>query len=261
MAGRGVIAITNGRFLRDPSAEKGAVLFDTRAWLTPPLWQEGDACVAPTKVPSSVGARRASPLFAHSRCVKGDACVALYENFFLKIRHSYSGWRPASLTILPHLPSWTLMKFPNSSDGLENASKPILPSFDLTSASSMILRSSVLSRATISGGVWAGATMAAPESMSKPVTPASSRVGNSGKSGLRCSRVTASARNAPERTCGSPVVRSVNIIETRPASTSWSAGGELLYGTCSMSRPAQCARVSPATMPEVLALAKESLPG
>ena len=76
MAGRGVIAITNGRFLRDPSAEKGAVLFDTRAWLTPPLWQEGDACVAPTKVPSSVGARRASPLFAHSRCVKGDACVA-----------------------------------------------------------------------------------------------------------------------------------------------------------------------------------------
>src|ERR1700738_78342 len=37
---------------------------------------KSDACVAPTKVPSSVGARRASPLFAHSRCVKGDACVA-----------------------------------------------------------------------------------------------------------------------------------------------------------------------------------------
>src|ERR1700730_1935510 len=260
MAGRGVIAITNGRFLRDPSAEKGAVLFDTRAWLTPPLWQEGDACVAPTKVPSSVGARHASPLLhIHAAC--RATLASPLRNFFPQIRPSYSGWRPASLTILPHLPSWTLMKFPNSSDGLENASKPTLPSFDLMSASSMILRSSVLSRATISGGVWAGATMPAHESMSKPVTPASSRVGNSGKSGLRCSRVTASARNAPERTGGSPVVRSVNIIETRPASTSWSAGGELLYGTCSMSRPAQCARVSPATMPEVLALAKESLPG
>jgi hypothetical protein len=29
-------------------------------------------------------------------------------------------------------------------------------------------------------------------------------------------------------TCGRPVVRSVNIIDTRPASTSWMAGGELL---------------------------------
>ena len=76
MAGRGVIAITNGRFLRDPSAEKGAVLFDTRAWLTPPLWQEGDACVAPTKVPSSVGAEACLASLAHSRGVKGDACVA-----------------------------------------------------------------------------------------------------------------------------------------------------------------------------------------
>src|SRR5580704_9546665 len=40
-------------------------------------WVRGDACVAPTKVPSSVGARHASPLFFQMHCcVKGDACVA-----------------------------------------------------------------------------------------------------------------------------------------------------------------------------------------
>ena len=92
----------------------------------------------------------------------------------------------------------------------------------------MILRSSLLSFVTIVGGVWAGATIPAHESMSKPVTPASSSVGSSGNNGLRCRRVTASARNAPDLTCGRPVVRSVNIIDTRPASTSWMAGGELL---------------------------------
>jgi len=35
--------------------------------------------------------------------------------------------------------------------------------------------------------------------MSKPVTPASSSVGSSGTSALRCSRVVASPRSAPER--------------------------------------------------------------
>src|SRR6516162_2880844 len=49
---------------------------------------------------------------------------------------------------------------------LENASKPTLPSFDLTAGSSMILRSSLLSCVTIVGGVWAGATIPAHESMS-----------------------------------------------------------------------------------------------
>src|SRR6516225_3783788 len=109
---------------------------------------------------------------------------------------------PASLTILPHLPSWTLTKSSNSVGVLENASKPTLPSFDLTSGSSIILRSSLLSCVTITGGVWAGATIPAHESMSNPLTPASSSVGNSGNSGLRCRRVTASARNAPDLTCG-----------------------------------------------------------
>ena len=64
--------------------------------------------------------------------------------------------------------------------------------------------------------------------MSKPVTPASSMVGSSGNSALRLMRVIASARNAPDWTCGMPVVKSANIIDTRPASTSVSACGALL---------------------------------
>ena len=38
-------------------------------------------------------------------------------------------------------------------------------------------------------------------------------------------------------------------------------GGELLYGTWTMLMPAQALSVSPATTPEVLALANDSLPG
>ena len=38
-------------------------------------------------------------------------------------------------------------------------------------------------------------------------------------------RDTASARSVPAETCGMAVVRSANIIETRPAMMSSSAGG------------------------------------
>src|SRR6266566_3798729 len=173
----------------------------------------------------------------------------------------HSGWIPASLIILPHLPSCSFTSSASSSGELENASKPALPRVDLTSALSMILRSSVLSSVMISAGVPAGAKMPAHESMSNPVTPASSSVGNSGTSVERLILVTASARSEPAFTCGNPVVRSANIIDTRPARTSLSATGTVLYGTCSMSISAQCLSVSPATMPEVLPLANDSLPG
>src|SRR5262245_13164354 len=87
---------------------------------------------------------------------------------------------PASLTILPHLPSWTLTNSSSSLGELENASKPTLPRLDFTSPLSMILRSAPLSSVMMSAGVPAGAKMPAQESMSNPVTPASSRVGSSG---------------------------------------------------------------------------------
>src|SRR6266568_4537484 len=141
---------------------------------------------------------------------------------FAALNHGYwlwphSGWIPASLIILPHLPSCSFTSSASSSGELENASKPALPRVDLTSGLSMILRSSVLSSVMISAGVPAGAKMPAQESLSNPVTPASSSVGNSGTSVERLILVTASARSEPAFTCGNPVVRSANIIDTRPA--------------------------------------------
>ena len=86
-------------------------------------------------------------------------------------------------------------------------------------------------------------------------------VGSSGNSVLRLIRVIASARSAPALTCGRPVVRSMNIIDTRPAEQVVDRRRRASYGTCSMSRPAQCLSVSPATTPEALPLANDSLPG
>ena len=54
---------------------------------------------------------------------------------------------------------------------------------------------------------------------------------------------------------------SVNIIDTRPASTSLIAGGALWYGTWMMSIPAQGLKVSPETTLDELPLANVSLPG
>ena len=85
---------------------------------------------------------------------------------------------------------------------LDIPSNPTLAIRSFASGLSMIERSSVLRRLTISGGVLAGANRAAHESMSKSVTPASCRVGTSGTSALRLIRVTASARNVPALTCG-----------------------------------------------------------
>ncbi len=64
--------------------------------------------------------------------------------------------------------------------------------------------------------------------MSKPVTPASSMVGNSGNSALRLRRVDANGRRVLAWMCDRLVVKSLNIIDTRPARTSVIAGGALL---------------------------------
>src|SRR5262249_23544692 len=174
---------------------------------------------------------------------------------------AYSGWMPASLTILPHLPTWSPAKSWSSLGELETPPTPAWESLASPWGLWMIWRSPGWSSSMMSEGAPAGAKIAAQESMSKPLTPASSSVGSSGMRVERLSRVTASARSLPALTCGKAVVRSANIIDTRPASTSLRAGGTLLYGTCSMSTSAQCLSVSPATTPDVLPLANESLPG
>ena len=76
-------------------------------------------------------------------------------------------------------------------------------------------------------GVLAGANMAAQESMSKFVTPASSKVGSSGNKLAALHPGHRQCAQGIRLTCGMPVVRSVNIIDTRPPSTSLSAGGTL----------------------------------
>ncbi len=68
-----------------------------------------------------------------------------------------------------------------------------------------------LSAITLSRGRLAGPIRAYQLDTSKPLTPASSSVGTSGSSGQRCSSVTPSARNFPERTCGMTLGRLLNI--------------------------------------------------
>ena len=109
----------------------------------------------------------------------------------------HSGSMPASLIIFADLTSCTLTNSPSSSGVLENASNPTLAICAFTLGSSMILRISLLSRVTMSGGVPAGAKNPAQDSTSKPVSPDSSKVGRSGSSVLRTSRVIASARSVP----------------------------------------------------------------
>ncbi|MNO07896.1 hypothetical protein D3C81_2302900 [compost metagenome] len=52
-----------------------------------------------------------------------------------------------------------------------------------------------------------------------------------------------------------PAAKSTNIACTWPPITSVIAGGVLLYGTCSIFRPAIFDSVAPATMPVLLPLA------
>src|ERR1700687_5307582 len=97
--------------------------------------------------------------------------------------------------------------------------------------------------------------------MSKSGTPASCIDGRFGTSGDRSLVVTASARSALALTCGKPVSTSVNIMVMRPPMTSFIAGGELLYGTCSISMPALWAKVAPETIGDERPLAYTRLHG
>src|SRR6516162_9172515 len=74
-------------------------------------------------------------------------------------------------------------------------------------------------------------------------------------------RDIANGRTVPASTCGIAVVKSANIIDTRPAIMSSSAGPVVLYGTCNMLISPHFASVWPPTMPAVLPLANDSSPG
>ena len=76
------------------------------------------------------------------------------------------------------------------------------------------------------------------ESDSYPGTPDSATVGTSGSAAARLRPVCASTRSLPPLICGTAPGAFSNIIDTRPAMTSGSAGPLPLYGTCSRSTPA-----------------------
>ena len=85
---------------------------------------------------------------------------------------------------------------------------------------------SVLSRASTSGGVPAGASSPIQASDSSCGKPSSATLGTSGASALRLSAVTASAFILPAFTCGSTPGMIANMAWMFPASISVTAGGK-----------------------------------
>ena len=76
---------------------------------------------------------------------------------------------------------------------------------------------------TISAGVLAGTRNAYQDETSKPGTPDSATVGNSGAVGKRLAVVTASPRNCPDLACCSTPAMVLNMTSTRPGMTSFKA--------------------------------------
>lgn len=83
---------------------------------------------------------------------------------------------------------------------------------------------SAFRRATVSGGVPAGASTPNQVPMSKPFKPASSSVGTSGSAPERLPVVTASARSLPALMCGSTGVTVSKLIRICPPSRSDDSG-------------------------------------
>ncbi len=81
---------------------------------------------------------------------------------------------------------------------------------------------------------------------SKPVTPASSIVGTSGRPGVRLSAVTAIGRSCPALMPGMAASGSANDSWTSPPISAVTAGPPPLNGTCTMSRPVMVLNSSPA---------------
>ena len=90
-------------------------------------------------------------------------------------------------------------------------------------------------RATISGGVPAGASRPNHELASNPFTgPAAAIVGTSGSAALRSLLVTASAMSLPDLIWGSAEGRLSNITSIVPPIRSSSAGLDPRYGKWTM---------------------------
>ena len=108
---------------------------------------------------------------------------------------------------------------------------------------------SALTRVTIGLGVPVGATTPHHWLVSKPLTPASCKLGVSGKAKKRSGVVTARARNFPAFTLGNADATDTNAKLAWPPRSSVSAGPAPLYGMCTNWMPVSVRSNSPARCP------------
>src|SRR6516164_11347180 len=104
---------------------------------------------------------------------------------------------PASLISGPQLSISDLRNCPSSAGVEPITNKPSCSRRPLIVGSASAAAVSAYIFCTIAGGVLAGTKKAYHPETSKPVSPASASVGNSGAAGVRLLVVTASARNWP----------------------------------------------------------------
>jgi hypothetical protein len=150
-----------------------------------------------------------------------------------------------------------------SGDALGATSMPSFANASLTSGIASAFAISACRRATIAGGVPAGAASPIQVVKRKPGNPCSAIVGTSGSSAIRCAPVVPSAFSLPPWMCASGVWTTSIIRWMRPASRSVTAAEAPLYGTWTMSMPARDLKSSPARC-SVLPMPAEpklSLPG
>src|SRR3989442_1454967 len=129
------------------------------------------------------------------------------------------------------------MNVSNSSGVPPAGSRPSPANFSLSAGDISALFISALSLATMSFGIPRGPITPAQVITSKPVTPASATVGNSGTAGERLGPVTASPRTLPALTWGTIAGMLSNSRSICPATKPVIACCASLYGTCTICAP------------------------
>ena len=151
-----------------------------------------------------------------------------------------------------------------NSSGVSGAGGTPWPTSQSRIAGSAMMRPiSSFSRATIGAGVPAGAKTPRPSSSQTPPSPASARVGTSGRVAKRVGAATASGRSVPPSTCACASDQEANMASSRPASSSGTAWPPPRKGMWVMLTPAVALICSIARWKEepTPMLAKFSVPG
>jgi hypothetical protein len=136
---------------------------------------------------------------------------------------------------LPHSAWLSVIAEANASADPPVLRQPAASRYSLSSKDRNASLMSVLSRATTSSGVAAGATRPIQTSPCMPENPCSSRVGVSGSSRSLCLPVTASAFSLPLLTCSAMTGGASSRTGTSPLSTLRKASVALLNGTADIS--------------------------